>query len=174
MNRPPGPSDHWYKEHQKNCGGTFHKIKEPEKTKKTNKKQKDEKQHKITSFLTDENKKNEKDNNNNNNNIKLKKNNNNNEKKKMEKVLYTSSEDSDFEEYIKNKRKHKSIKELSEKNKKIKKIISSDDSDENSIVINEIENKKPNFDIIDIIDCDNEIMKDPYGVLEARRKRGIL
>lgn len=114
MNRPPGPSDHWYKEHQKNCGGTFHKIKEPEKIKKTNKK-KDEKQHKITSFLTDENKKNEKDN---NNDIKLKKNNNNNEKNEMEKVLYTSSEDSDFEEYIKNKRKHKSIKELNEKNKK--------------------------------------------------------
>ncbi|CAH2077126.1 unnamed protein product, partial [Iphiclides podalirius] len=29
-NRAPGPADHWWKTHQKTCGGTFVKIKEPE------------------------------------------------------------------------------------------------------------------------------------------------
>lgn len=29
MNRAPGPNDFWYKDHQKNCGGSFTKIKEP-------------------------------------------------------------------------------------------------------------------------------------------------
>ncbi|XP_013187204.1 DNA-dependent metalloprotease dvc-1 [Amyelois transitella] len=37
QNRAPGPSDSWWNYHQKHCGGTFAKIKEPEK--KTNKKQ---------------------------------------------------------------------------------------------------------------------------------------
>ncbi len=31
MNRPPGPSDSWYKRHQEECGGTWEKIAEPEK-----------------------------------------------------------------------------------------------------------------------------------------------
>nr|XP_034189314.1 sprT-like domain-containing protein Spartan isoform X1 [Osmia lignaria] len=30
MNRAPGPSDFWWKEHQQTCGGQFIKIKEPE------------------------------------------------------------------------------------------------------------------------------------------------
>ncbi|KAL6253498.1 hypothetical protein P5V15_011485 [Pogonomyrmex californicus] len=30
MNRPPGPSDFWWHEHQQNCNGQFIKIKEPE------------------------------------------------------------------------------------------------------------------------------------------------
>ena len=30
MNRAPGPSDRWWKEHENSCGGTFNKIKEPE------------------------------------------------------------------------------------------------------------------------------------------------
>ena len=45
MNRAPGPSDRWWKEHENSCGGTFNKIKEPEgfgkkkvKEKKENKK----------------------------------------------------------------------------------------------------------------------------------------
>ncbi|KAG7187900.1 hypothetical protein KM043_013868 [Ampulex compressa] len=33
MNRPPGPSDFWWKDHQRTCSGHFLKIKEPEKTK---------------------------------------------------------------------------------------------------------------------------------------------
>ncbi|XP_072938946.1 uncharacterized protein [Epargyreus clarus] len=37
MNRAPGPSDYWWDRHQRSCGGTFIKIKEPEKqNKKTN------------------------------------------------------------------------------------------------------------------------------------------
>lgn len=36
MNRAPGPSDFWWKEHQQNCGGQFTKIKEPENFKKQN------------------------------------------------------------------------------------------------------------------------------------------
>ncbi|XP_028162121.1 sprT-like domain-containing protein Spartan [Ostrinia furnacalis] len=36
QNRAPGPNDCWFASHQKTCGGTFMKIKEPEKkTKKT-------------------------------------------------------------------------------------------------------------------------------------------
>lgn len=30
MNRPPGPTDTWWADHQANCGGTFVKIKEPD------------------------------------------------------------------------------------------------------------------------------------------------
>uniref|UniRef100_A0A915JDE3 Protein with SprT-like domain at the N terminus n=1 Tax=Romanomermis culicivorax TaxID=13658 RepID=A0A915JDE3_ROMCU len=30
MNRAPGPNDLWYDEHQRNCGGTFKKVREPE------------------------------------------------------------------------------------------------------------------------------------------------
>ncbi|XP_051730801.1 DNA-dependent metalloprotease SPRTN [Ctenopharyngodon idella] len=41
MNRPPSPRDPWWAEHQRTCGGTYTKIKEPEnygKTGKTDKK----------------------------------------------------------------------------------------------------------------------------------------
>ena len=31
MNRPPGPNDFWFKEHQLTCGGQFIKVREPEK-----------------------------------------------------------------------------------------------------------------------------------------------
>lgn len=30
MNRKPGPNDTWWKQHQDSCGGTFHKIAEPD------------------------------------------------------------------------------------------------------------------------------------------------
>ncbi|XP_006622194.1 sprT-like domain-containing protein Spartan isoform X2 [Apis dorsata] len=42
MNRAPGPTDFWWKEHQQICGGQFIKIKEPEnfKAKSSNNKQK--------------------------------------------------------------------------------------------------------------------------------------
>lgn len=29
INRPPGPNDNWWGQHQRECGGIFHKIKEP-------------------------------------------------------------------------------------------------------------------------------------------------
>ncbi|XP_015117478.1 sprT-like domain-containing protein Spartan [Diachasma alloeum] len=32
MNRAPGPSDSWYEQHRRTCGGTFIKIREPEKS----------------------------------------------------------------------------------------------------------------------------------------------
>ncbi|OXU24835.1 hypothetical protein TSAR_007959, partial [Trichomalopsis sarcophagae] len=38
MNRAPGPSDFWWKEHQLTCGGQFIKVKEPEKPEKIKKK----------------------------------------------------------------------------------------------------------------------------------------
>ncbi|KAF2898545.1 hypothetical protein ILUMI_07616 [Ignelater luminosus] len=31
MNRPPGPNDFWWKQHQDTCGGKFIKVKEPDK-----------------------------------------------------------------------------------------------------------------------------------------------
>lgn len=37
MNRPPGPSDFWWAEHQQNCNGQFIKIKEPENFKSRSK-----------------------------------------------------------------------------------------------------------------------------------------
>lgn len=30
MNRAPGPNDNWFAEHQRNCGGEFIKVKEPD------------------------------------------------------------------------------------------------------------------------------------------------
>ncbi|KAL2743439.1 DNA-dependent metalloprotease SPRTN [Vespula maculifrons] len=36
MNRAPGPSDFWWREHQQSCGGQFIKIKEPENFKTRN------------------------------------------------------------------------------------------------------------------------------------------
>nr|XP_033331969.1 sprT-like domain-containing protein Spartan [Megalopta genalis] len=41
MNRPPGPSDFWWKEHKLNCNGQFIKIKEPENFKAKGSKNKD-------------------------------------------------------------------------------------------------------------------------------------
>lgn len=37
MNRPPGPSDYWWLDHQQNCNGQFIKIKEPENFKSRSK-----------------------------------------------------------------------------------------------------------------------------------------
>ncbi|KAL0100275.1 hypothetical protein PUN28_019573 [Cardiocondyla obscurior] len=37
MNRPPGPSDYWWPEHQQRCNGQFIKIKEPENFKSRSK-----------------------------------------------------------------------------------------------------------------------------------------
>ena len=36
MNRAPGPSDNWWSAHSRNCGGTFVKIKDPEKEQQSN------------------------------------------------------------------------------------------------------------------------------------------
>ena len=30
MNRAPHPRDPWFPDHQRKCGGNFHKVKEPE------------------------------------------------------------------------------------------------------------------------------------------------
>ena len=30
MNRPPGPNDFWWSDHERNCGGRYIKVKEPE------------------------------------------------------------------------------------------------------------------------------------------------
>ncbi|KPJ06860.1 Zinc finger RAD18 domain-containing protein C1orf124-like [Papilio machaon] len=49
-NRAPGPTDYWWSRHQKKCGGTFVKIKEPEKTKST--KAKETKQNKPKENIT--------------------------------------------------------------------------------------------------------------------------
>jgi predicted SprT family Zn-dependent metalloprotease len=44
VNRPPGKSDMWWADHEKNCGGKFTKISEPEKeTEKPNEKKKENK-----------------------------------------------------------------------------------------------------------------------------------
>ncbi|KRX08751.1 hypothetical protein PPERSA_08062 [Pseudocohnilembus persalinus] len=40
MNRPPGPNDPWFMQHQQTCGGKFQKIAVPEKKQKITKKQK--------------------------------------------------------------------------------------------------------------------------------------
>lgn len=44
MNRAPSPHDFWYNDHNKNCGGTFSKIKEPEGFGEKKKQKKDEKE----------------------------------------------------------------------------------------------------------------------------------
>lgn len=46
-NRAPGKNDFWWNEHQRTCGGTFIKVKEPEKTEKKKKETKKDKQGKI-------------------------------------------------------------------------------------------------------------------------------
>lgn len=38
MNRPPGPRDPWFRDHQNSCNGTFIKVKEPENYGKKKKK----------------------------------------------------------------------------------------------------------------------------------------
>ncbi|KAI6175160.1 SprT-like domain-containing protein Spartan [Aphelenchoides fujianensis] len=40
MNRAPGPTDFWFDSHQRACGGTFVKVKEPEKVEKAAKPEK--------------------------------------------------------------------------------------------------------------------------------------
>lgn len=39
MNRPPGPRDPWFRDHQNSCNGTFIKVKEPENYGKKKKKE---------------------------------------------------------------------------------------------------------------------------------------
>ncbi len=44
MNRPPHPRDTWWAEHQRTCGGSYTKVKEPENYgKKKEKKEKEKK-----------------------------------------------------------------------------------------------------------------------------------
>lgn len=54
MNRAPAPRDHWWNDHKVSCGGTFHKIKEPEsysKKKETKKPLSDRSQPTIKSLF---------------------------------------------------------------------------------------------------------------------------
>eukprot|EP01130_Rhizamoeba_saxonica_P017514 TRINITY_DN8509_c0_g1_i1.p1 TRINITY_DN8509_c0_g1~~TRINITY_DN8509_c0_g1_i1.p1 ORF type:complete len:326 (+),score=44.70 TRINITY_DN8509_c0_g1_i1:277-1254(+) len=54
MNRAPGPHDRWWKKHERECGGGYIKIKEPEgyQKKKPSKRKRDiETNHKITDFF---------------------------------------------------------------------------------------------------------------------------
>lgn len=53
MNRAPGPSDRWWTNHQRSCGGVFQKIKEPDKkeTKKVSKNLEQGKTSKNDGFL---------------------------------------------------------------------------------------------------------------------------
>jgi len=51
MNRAPGPSDFWYNDHQRSCGGTFSKIKEPEKKEQQKRKDKTVSKGKNTSGI---------------------------------------------------------------------------------------------------------------------------
>ena len=37
MNRPPSVHDYWFARHQRECGGTFHKIRGPDLDKKLQK-----------------------------------------------------------------------------------------------------------------------------------------
>ena len=60
MNRAPSPRDRWWNVHKQNCGGTFTKIKEPEKPAKQSKKDKklEDAGHKLGSSSSDVNKNN--------------------------------------------------------------------------------------------------------------------
>ncbi|TMW58509.1 hypothetical protein Poli38472_010068 [Pythium oligandrum] len=54
MNRPPGPTDRWWEEHQKGCGGTYTKIKEPaEYTEKQEKKKQKQKKKALPRSVKD-------------------------------------------------------------------------------------------------------------------------
>lgn len=58
VNRAPGPSDYWWSTHQKTCGGTFLKIKEPEKkTKKATVEKKKKNMGDITKYVNNNNNK---------------------------------------------------------------------------------------------------------------------
>ena len=48
MNRAPHPRDFWWAEHQRTCGGTYTKVKEPEGYGQKNNKKKDDKEEKNT------------------------------------------------------------------------------------------------------------------------------
>lgn len=51
-NRAPGPNDNWWAKHHETCGGTFHKVSEPEpKTKAKKSKIEDSRTPKITNWL---------------------------------------------------------------------------------------------------------------------------
>jgi len=53
MNRAPQPADRWFAEHQRSCGGTYHKVKEPEGFgEKQTKKGKDERGNKSAPAST--------------------------------------------------------------------------------------------------------------------------
>ncbi|CAK1540780.1 unnamed protein product [Leptosia nina] len=54
-NRVPGPKDFWWLDHQRKCGGTFVKIKEPEKNNKVKKDEKKGNQGDITKYITNNN-----------------------------------------------------------------------------------------------------------------------
>ncbi|XP_012059939.1 PREDICTED: sprT-like domain-containing protein Spartan [Atta cephalotes] len=51
MNRPPGPTDFWWREHQQNCNGQFVKIKEPENFKSRSKQNDKSKNTRITDWF---------------------------------------------------------------------------------------------------------------------------
>lgn len=42
MNRAPSANDYWWAEHQKSCGGTFTKVREPDNSSKKCKKKDDQ------------------------------------------------------------------------------------------------------------------------------------
>ncbi|XP_013179229.1 PREDICTED: sprT-like domain-containing protein Spartan [Papilio xuthus] len=50
-NRAPGPNDYWWSRHQKTCGGTFVKIKEPAKTTKTKETKQKKPKEDITKYI---------------------------------------------------------------------------------------------------------------------------
>lgn len=47
MNRPPGPRDPWFQQHQQKCGGTFVKVSEPQKPKPKTKQKSEKKQNTL-------------------------------------------------------------------------------------------------------------------------------
>lgn len=51
MNRPPQKADWWFADHQRNCGGTFEKVAEPEVSEKGKRKAEDVSQSKLDSFV---------------------------------------------------------------------------------------------------------------------------
>ena len=51
MNRAPSPRDPWWSQHQKSCGGTYKKIKEPEGYSKKREKQSKEKKKKTDKLM---------------------------------------------------------------------------------------------------------------------------
>lgn len=72
MNKAPGPSDYWWDSHKRNCGGTFEKIKEPEKAEKKKASQPSNNNVLITKYINVTNSK-DSNINNSNNNVKVSK-----------------------------------------------------------------------------------------------------